>query len=414
MKLIYLHQYFNTPDMAGGTRSYEIARRLVAQGHEVHMITTDRNISATGYRRTWHETEEAGIKVSWFAVPYSNHMDFGHRIGAFLKFAWAAAKKAALIKGDIIFATSTPLTIAIPGVYASRKHKIPLVFEVRDLWPEVPVAVGALKNPFVIYGARKLERFAYGNSKKIIALSPGIRDAIVNSGYPENHITTISNGCDIEMFDSSEEEAVKFRQKHIWLEDRPLVVYCGTLGKINGVSYLANIAQAVMHIDPEVRFLVVGGGKEEDVVRVKAQELGVLDKNFFMQSKVPKKEIPAILKAASLAVSLFINIPEMRNNSANKFFDSLAAGTPVAINYGGWQADVLRRTGSGIVLDPENIEGAAHDIINIIHDEKRLISAREAAIKLAREEFSRDVLTTRLEKILQEVVDETNEDTKIR
>ncbi|WP_344703199.1 glycosyltransferase, partial [Halomonas cibimaris] len=116
MRIIYLHQYFNTPEMSGGTRSYEMARRMVAAGHEVHMITAYREDDKPG---EWFTTDEAGIQVHWYPVPYSNHMSYGQRIKAFFAFAFAARKKALALEGDIVFATSTPLTIAIPGVLAS-------------------------------------------------------------------------------------------------------------------------------------------------------------------------------------------------------------------------------------------------------------------------------------------------------
>src|SRR5699024_5606020 len=111
MKIIYLHQYFNTPDMAGGTRSYEMARRLVAWGHEVHMVTSWREPTD---KHGWFTSVEAGIQVHWLPLPYGNYMGYRERIQAFLLFAWKAARKAASIPADVIFATSTPLTIAIP------------------------------------------------------------------------------------------------------------------------------------------------------------------------------------------------------------------------------------------------------------------------------------------------------------
>src|SRR5689334_16023076 len=106
MRVIYLHQYFNTPDMAGGTRSYEMARRLVRAGHEVHMVTTWREPTE---RKGWFVTEEAGIKVHWLPIRYSNHMNFVQRLMAFLRFAWASSLKAASLPGEVVLATSTPL-----------------------------------------------------------------------------------------------------------------------------------------------------------------------------------------------------------------------------------------------------------------------------------------------------------------
>ena len=118
MKITYLHQYFVTNDMSGGTRSYEFARRLVSMGHEVDMITTWREPDS---RKSWFVTQEDGIKVHWLPLQYSNHMSYFKRIKAFIKFAWYSAHRAAYLESDIVLATSTPLTVAFPAVYASKK-----------------------------------------------------------------------------------------------------------------------------------------------------------------------------------------------------------------------------------------------------------------------------------------------------
>src|SRR5690606_349402 len=123
MKIVYLHQYFNTLEMSGGTRSYEMARRLVAAGHEVHMVTSWRNDDSRS--TSWFTTEESGIQVHWLPVPYSNHMSYRERISAFASFAFRSMTKAKELGGEVIFATSTPLTIAIPAVFAARHKKIP-------------------------------------------------------------------------------------------------------------------------------------------------------------------------------------------------------------------------------------------------------------------------------------------------
>ena len=166
MKIIYIHQYFNTPNMAGGTRSYEMARRLVSMGHEVHMLTSRRDKSSS---QDYLFTLEDGIHVHWIPVAYSNKFSDVNRILAFLKFAWLSTKKGISLQGDVVFATSTPLTIAIPGYIVSRKLSIPMVFEVRDLWPTLPIAIGSLKNTLLKWIALRLERFAYFNSARVVA-----------------------------------------------------------------------------------------------------------------------------------------------------------------------------------------------------------------------------------------------------
>ena len=150
--ILYLHQYFATPDSNGGTRSYELARRLVRSGHTVTVITSSAFLPKNwSLPNMWNYRELEGIRLIILKLPYSNKMSFFRRIGAFLRFSFYSTVKAFKVKVDLIFATSTPLTIAIPAVLASKKSGAPLVFEVRDLWPELPIAVGALKSPVIIW-----------------------------------------------------------------------------------------------------------------------------------------------------------------------------------------------------------------------------------------------------------------------
>ena len=281
MKIIYLHQYFNTPEMFGGTRSYEMARRMVSAGHEVHMVTSHRDAKAP--EKGWFRTEEAGIEVHWYPVPYSNKMGFFHRLNAFFSFALAARKKAIDLEGDIILATSTPLTIALPAVPASRKKKIPLVFEVRDLWPEMPIAVGALNNPILRFTAHKLEHWAYHNSEAVVALSPGMKEGVVRTGYPVERVAVIPNSSDNKEFQFDAEAAVRFRAEREWLGNRPLLVYTGTFGPTNGVGYMAPIARELLDRNSDVRILLVGDGAEKSRIIGEAKQAGVLGKNLFIE-----------------------------------------------------------------------------------------------------------------------------------
>lgn len=399
MKILYLHQYFNTPSMAGGTRSYEMARRLVAWGHEVHMITTDRDgLFPQGQK--WHETEEAGIHVHWTPIPYSNAMSYNERIRAFFAFSWRAARKAVAIGGDIVFATSTPLTIALPGVYASKRLKVPMVFEVRDLWPEVPIALGVLKNPLVIAAARWLERFAYRNSAHIVALAPGMKKHVAAKGYPEDKITVIPNGADVDFFDVPESEGRKIRDKYAWLGDRPLVLYAGTIGLVNNVGYLVDLAAATYPLNSQVRFVVIGEGKELPQIIERAKSAKIMDKSFFVMGSVPKKEMPAWLSAATVAISLIIEKKENWENAVtNKFFDAIAAGRPIASNHMGWQTDLALENKAGFVLSRDATEAAKKLLIEM--SEKTMKDYGYNARQLAKNRFDRNFLAKELLRVFE-------------
>jgi glycosyltransferase involved in cell wall biosynthesis len=394
MRVVYIHQYFRTRNMAGGTRSYEQARRLVALGHEVAVVST--TMAPSGSPLSWRTTVEDGIQVHWLCLPYSNRMSFRRRILAFLWFAAGASVKATRLGGDVVFATSTPLTVAIPGMIAARLRRARFVFEVRDLWPEVPVDLGVLRNPILVRLAYALARAAYRNADQVVALSPGMAAGVAVQGCPTARITTVPNAADLDLFASAREDGARFRAGQCWLGDRPLVVYLGTFGRVNGLAYLVRLAAALRPVDPEVRFLLVGDGAEREALRGLADRLGVLDTTLFLRPPVPKATVPAILGAATVATSVVLPVPSLVANSANKFFDALAAGCPVALNYGGWQAELLRETGAGVQLHPTDVRAAAGVLRERLEDRGWLDRAGRAARRLAVERFSRDALFDRL------------------
>jgi glycosyltransferase involved in cell wall biosynthesis len=281
-----------------------------------------------------------------------------------------------------------------------------MVFEVRDLWPATPVAVGALKHRLPIALARGLERFAYARASHVVALSPDMKRGVAATGYPADCVSVIPNSCDLDLFDVPSKLGREFRQQYPWLQDRPLVVYTGALGLVNGVDYLARLAASVAPHAPEVRFLVIGDGRQRDQVRQAAAELGVLGRNFFMLDSVPKKAMPAVLSAADIATSTVIDRKPLWANSANKVFDTLAAGRPIAINHEGWLADMIRQTGCGLVLPVGDTERAAQQVVATLEDSAQLSVIREAAKRVARERFDRDMLARRLETVIRAAVEQ--------
>ncbi len=405
MKIIYLYQYFATPGMTGGSFPYVLAKWLVGRGHEVHVVTSDTRADRSG----WRETVEAGIHVHWRGVPYSNRMSYGRRLKAFAQFAWDAARRTARLPGEVIYAGSPPLTIALPAVHAARRKKVPLVFEVCDQWPATAIAAGALRSAPMIAAAKSLEKFAYRNSSHIVALSPDTKDGIVATGQSAERITTVPNRVNLDTFDVPEEQGHDFRAARDWLANRPLVVYTGSLGLVNGCEYLARLAAEVRKLDPEVRFLLVGTGREEEKVRGAAAELGVLDETFFMEPPVPVTEIPAVLSAADMATSPVIDRKPLWACSPSKLVDTLAASRPIVINHEGWIADIIRRNDCGLVLDPYDVQSASGELVNRIRDPIWTARARTSARLVAEEEFDHRKLLVQIETILANTVRQTCE-----
>lgn len=399
MKILYLHQYFVSVNEPGATRSYEIARRLVARGHEVDLLTTTRN-SQSG--STWTTSLVDGIRVHSVPVPYDNKMGFVDRVKAFTSFAHKARSYARSIEFDLVYATSTPLTIAWPAVKLSKERSVPMIFEVRDLWPEVPIAIGALRNPLLKRAAFRLESFAYNNAEVVISLSPSMTESIT-SRFPGVRVETIPNACDIELFAVEAERPPPPRLEALWRTEKPLISYIGSFGKANGVDYAVRIARELSVIAPDIRMLLIGAGAQWNEVRNLANELGLSEKSLFVREPIRKDEVPFVLQASDVALSLFVDLPVLSTNSANKFFDALASGTAVAINYSGWQKDLIESTGCGIVLPPDDPVEAANSLAHFVDDKLSVAQAGRRARELAETRFSRDTLVDKLATTLEEV-----------
>lgn len=402
MHILYLAQYYTPPDGSGGSRVTGMAKRFVEAGHRVTLLTSSAFFPAHyGLKDPVSTLTIDGYEVRAVLVPYSNKQSYARRVWAFVEFAWRAIREARRIEGvDLVFATSTPLTIAIPAIAAKRKYGVPLVFEVRDLWPEVPIALGVLKGPVAQAAARWLERTAYRASDRIIALSPGMKAGVVRVDGDESKVTVVPNSSDTELFRVSDDAGKRFLAAHPELAGGPLVVYAGTHGKVNGVSWLVDVAAEALKRAPDVRFASFGDGMEKPLVEARAREKGVLGKNFHMYPPIPKKRMPELLNACALSVSVVIDVPELWNNSANKVFDTFAASRPMLVNHEGWLADVLRETGAGVVAPPLDHAKAAELIVAFLGDPARVAAARAAAAKLADDDFNRDKLFEKVKGVL--------------
>lgn len=396
MKILYLHQYFVTPKSSGGIRSYNFAKKLAEMGHEVSIITSYQNATSS---KNWQYSNENGINVYRFPLNYSNYSNFYNRIKSFIKFAWKAFLKGRNLDGDIIFASSTPLTIAIPAILISWLKSIPMIFEVRDLWPDVPIAMKILKNPILIYLSKILEKFTYIYADSIIALSPDMKKGIVNKNISPEKIAIIPNSSDLEMFKYEKNQSIKFRNDRSWLKDSPLLIYTGTFGKVNNLSYAVLLAEELKKIKSEIKILLVGDGIERKELIDMAIKKDVFNKNLFFEDPIPKKNLSTYLSAANMTANFVINIKENWANSANKFFDGLAAGKPIFLNHGGWMQDFVTKYKCGLCMHGKNLNEVAKELDLILSDKKMLKSMSQASKKLAKLYFDKKIHVDQLETI---------------
>ncbi len=402
MRILYLHQYFSTRAGTAPTRSYEFARHLVRKGHGVTMATglTGRNKIGD-----WAETSAGlikrgtvdGIEVVVLRIGYSNEMSYLRRMVSFTMFMLLAIWAGLGVHNvDIVFATSTPLTIGIPGYVISRLRKVPFIFEIRDLWPAAPIAVGALRNRMVIGIAKWLEGFLYRSASRVIVLSPDARDVLVQQGVSPEKLRFIPNCSDLDLF--KPEVASDFRTEHE-LDDRFVCLYMGAMGISNGLDIIMRTAE-LLRDDSEVMFVLIGEGREKaGLIAMKERlQLG----NVLFPDPRPRSEMPGVVAAADLCLLIFKPLKIFETTSPNKLFDYLAAGRPVLTNLGGWIGELLERSGAGVAVGSQDASKMA-EMITWLKDSQDVlhrmgISARELAVA----QFDRARLASEFEEALFE------------
>ncbi len=401
MHVLYFHQYFSTRQGSTGTRSYEMALKLIKRGHSVTMVCGSYGAANTGLTGPFHKGRREGtvdgIHVVELELPYSNRDGLLKRSWTFAKYSLRSAWTAVFTRADVVFATSTPLTAAIPGLAASWLRRRRFVFEVRDLWPELPKAMGVVKNPLILFGMGWLERRAYRAARHCIGLAPGIVDGIAKH-IDRHRISMIPNGCDLEFLNP--DQATAWRPEQFNASDF-VAVFAGTHGMANGLAAVLEAAAVLKQRGREdIKLLLVGDGKLKDGLVQRAQDEGLT--NVVFHDNVPKDQIPGLLHGVDVGMQLLANVPAFYyGTSPNKFFDYLAAGLPVLNNYPGWVADMVTENDCGIAVPPEHPQAFADALTYLADHPDKRSSMGVAARRLAERQFNRDQLSDQFAEVLE-------------
>ena len=389
MKILYLHQYFRTPEEGGAIRSYYLAKGLVEHGIEVELITSyNEPVAATRIID--------GITVHYLPVKYDNSDGIFKRIYAFFKFMRLARKKASEINNvDLVYATSTPLTIGVSAMKIKKDRNIPYYFEVRDLWPEAPFQMGVIRNKLLKRYLKRLESKVYKNADKIIALSPGIRDGIADL-RPESTISVIPNMSDIDFFKPEHKEP---ELEELFNTSNSFVIsYFGAIGRANHLEYLLAAANTALRAGIQVKFFIIGEGSELSRLKYLTRQFGISNLHFLpFQSKYNLRRVLNVTDAAYVS---FISKPIMETNSPNKFFDALAAGKLIITNTKGWVKNIVEEEGCGFYYDPDYPEQFVHRIEGYLDNKEALSMAQARARQVAEEKFARAVQVQKLVKLI--------------
>lgn len=389
MKIIYIHQYFKTPEEGGAVRSYHLAKGLVDAGYEVEMITG-------GNQKYYDQRRIDGIKVHFLPVEYDQKFGFWKRIGSFLSFVKQAKNLISkLSRPDILYISSTPLTTGLIGLWAKKKLALPYVFEVRDLWPEAPIQVGAIRNWLLKKYLISLEAKIYRNALSLVALSPGIAEHL-RKVAPDRTVSMIPNFSDLDCIFPQEKNENLLRK--YGLNTSLTIAYTGALGQVNAVEELLDLAEKSQNRQKTWQFLIMGAGSHEGkLIEIAAQ------KNLSNVRFIPfgsKEKVNEVLSLADFAWISFAHLPVLKTNSPNKFFDGLAAGKAILVNHKGWVYQLVRQYGLGIACLPEKMDHAFAELERLETDPKSILQMQHNSRALAEKFFSKEHALIRLREVI--------------
>jgi glycosyltransferase involved in cell wall biosynthesis len=392
VRILYLHQHYSMPEGRLPGRSHAFAAALAARGHDVTLLCGRHDGAEIGtdapFRRGVRQAEVAGYRVVQRDIAYANAMGARGRKRAFLAYAAWAGRRAVLGRWDLVIASSTPLTVALPLIAAKRLRGARTLFEVRDRWPELPAAMGLL-SPRSARALARLERAALAASDAIVALAPGTAEALGAACGDPARVAFIPNGCDRALFaDIPAERPVPAPKGGI------RAVYAGAHGPANGLGHLLDVASVLKAWqESRVRLVLIGEGAAKPALIARARAEG-LDNVTFLDP-MPRVRLAGVLKGAEVALHCLAPLPEFaEGTSPNKVFEALAAGLPVLTNCPGWLGRELARARAGQAFAPAQPVPYAEALSLLAASPERRRAMAAAAARLARH-FDRTLLAAR-------------------
>jgi len=417
MHVLLIHQAFASPGEPGGTRHYEFGLRLVRSGHRFTAVASrisyltgqawplaprppilgEGGTGGTDFEkapglRTGTAPELRVLRA--YALPV-HHRSFAWRVVSFLVFMFSSTV-AALRAGplDLVMGTSPPIFQALSAWCVAVLRHRPYLLEIRDLWPEFAIAMGVLKNPFLIALSRQLERFLYQRATHLLVNSPAYRDYLVRKGIPEAKISLIPNGADPDAFDP--DASGEPTRDRLGLHGKFVVTYAGALGPANDIPTVLRAANRLRE-EPDIHFLLIGDGKERAELEAAAQQLALANVTF--AGPRPKSEMPEALAASDACIAILRDIPMFRTTYPNKVFDYMAAGRPTILAIDGVIREVLDDAGGGIFVPPGDDGALAEAVRTLSRDHPRARAMGQSARHFVAEHFNRHEQAARFEEL---------------
>lgn len=396
MYILIVHQYFLGKTDAGGSRWNQFAKYWSEQGHKITVLAGSVHY-ATGkkqpeYKGKFIVKEQIAENTVVFRchVSESYNKSFIGRFWAYISFAFSSIVAGLFYvkKPDVVICTSPPLTVGLTGWILSRLKRIPMVFEVRDLWPESAIDTGVLTNKFLIKLSYWLEKKSYKSACWINVLTPAFKQALIEKkNVKPDRISMIPNAADLDIFKPGELNNW-VRQKYN-LQGKFVVTYVGAHGRANALMQLVNVAEKLKDND-DVRIMLVGDGMEKQILKQEAQNKNL--NNIVFVDAVPKEQIVEYIAASDVCTAVLKKVDTFKTVYPNKVFDYMSAKRPIILAIDGVARKLVEDAGAGIYVEPENADEFAVAVIKMKNDLNLMRDFSENGYKYVCENFDRSIL----------------------
>jgi glycosyltransferase involved in cell wall biosynthesis len=393
MHILFLTHYFPPEVNAPASRTHENAKRWVKEGHQVTVITCAPNhpqgILYPGYRNRWFQMEIMdGIHVLRIKTFLSANRGVKRRILNYLSYMFSAILFCPLVRhADVAVSTSPQFFCGGAGYIVARIKRIPWVLEIRDLWPESIIAVGAIKNRRVVDLLEGIESFLYRKADHVIALTQAFKKHIIKRGVADDRISVVTNGADLDRF-RPYPRLNGFREAH-HLEDKFLLSYVGTHGMAHGLSSVLRAARRLQH-RRDIVFLLVGDGAERRSLLKTKSKMGL--ENVLMLPQQPKEMMPAIIAASDVCMVLLKDTPLFRTVIPSKIFEAMAMQRAIILGVKGESQTIIETGRCGICVEPESDLELAETAMKLADDRQLTNQLGNKGLEFVHKHYNRDAL----------------------
>jgi glycosyltransferase involved in cell wall biosynthesis len=371
MRFLILSQYFPPEIGAPQVRLANLIRSLKSLGHEAEVVAALPNYPygkiLDRYRGSFYQSEENdGVKVHRVWLFASKGAGFGRMIN-YASFAFTCTLGLARAqRPDYIFVESPPLFLILPAYLASIRWRVPIIFNVADLWPDSVRALGIISNRLVLKIAEMLERWSYRKARYVTAVTDGIHNTLINNKHvPKEKVLYLYNGVDIEMFKPRSPDFKLARE--LGLEEKKVIVYAGNLGYAQGLDVAVEALRIVQQEVQDVVLVFIGDGAEKERLQslVKDQNIS----NILFLEPQPPEFIARLYTIASAGFVCLKKLPFLECARPSKIFPVMASGKPVIFSGAGEGANLIERANAGIVVPPEDPLALADAVRQMVNNE---------------------------------------------